>query len=236
MKHIQKVAVIFSLVVIGWASVLSAQEKQKRPPILDRLNYLEMQVERLTRLLTDQAAKIKTQSEKIAVLEQENQSLKQETQRLQQMTNQTITAEKLADGAVTSSKQTIVAYHAGDNTFVRMRGDGNTTISTFRFDNVPAGDVVVMATLTAYIVPGGDDRGTVLLEAGGVELNRMHTHYHMLPYVRQLILHGRLANFSGGTLIVRIWGGGESPAVNIEFGTANDDERFGRRITVIAGL
>jgi len=146
-----------------------------------------------------------------------------------------VTTAKIADGAVTSAKHTISTYHADDNTFVRVQGlVPEMTISQFQFDNVPAGEVVVIATLTGGIETGASNRGAVWIEVNGVRPDTVPT--HILLYEAQLTLHGRLQNFPGGRLTVFIKALTEIPESNIKFGAENGDHRFGRRVTVVAGL
>ena len=146
-----------------------------------------------------------------------------------------ITTEKIADGAVTSLKRTIMTYHDQDNSYVTLDGATNITVSEFQFDDVPAGDVSVIMTFVGWHPEGASNRGAVYLIAGGEELDRIPTHIFTTHY-GQFALHGKVQNFEGGTLTVRITAGGEISNTKLRFGASNGDRRFGRRITVIAGL
>jgi hypothetical protein len=147
-----------------------------------------------------------------------------------------VTTAKIADGAVTGAKQTISTYYAGDNTFVRVQGSvPEMTISQFQFDNVPAGDVEVIATLIGGVETGANNRGAVWIEVNGIQLDIVPTHILLYEWA-QLTLHGRLQNFPGGRLTVFIKALTEIPEANLTFGAENGDHRFGRRITVVAGL
>ena len=147
-----------------------------------------------------------------------------------------ITTEKIADGAVTSDKLTIVTYHAVDNQYITLSGRNHVTVSEFLFNNVPAGEVVIVCTLVAWHPQGTSNRGTLYLETiPGSELNRIPTHIFTDHY-DQFTLHGRLQNFAGGSLSIKIVAGGEIDQTELRFGAPNGDRRFGRRCTVIGGL
>jgi len=145
-------------------------------------------------------------------------------------------SSEIANGAVTSSKQTITTYYAEDNTFQTLDGNTNITISTFEFQNVPAGEVFIIVTFLGNSVAGRNPYGAVYLESPpGAALTRIPTHVFTTT-TDQFVLHGRVANFPGGRLTIRLSAAGENSDTKLEFGAFNGDGRFGRRITVMAGL
>lgn len=109
------------------------------------------------------------------------------------------------------------------------------TISTITIDGVPAGDIHVVATICAVKVAGSNG-GTVTLYAGNVEVGNAPT--HAVDYgsaMTMFTIHGKISQFSGGTLSLafKFETGEVTSAIN--FGAGSDD-RFGRKVTIIAGL
>jgi hypothetical protein len=148
-----------------------------------------------------------------------------------------ITTAKIAEGAVTNSKQTLTSYYLDDNTYVEaLTNEANKTLSQFSLQQVPAGDVVFYCSFAARADVAEDWGGVILLETiPGGDLAKMPAQLfgtHWDNYV----VHGRLPNFAGGDLTVRIRFSGEGGDINVYFGAANSDDRFGRKCTIIAGL
>ncbi|NCC31614.1 MAG: hypothetical protein EOM24_06245 [Chloroflexia bacterium] len=145
-------------------------------------------------------------------------------------------AGTVPDGSISSSKQTIVALHATDNKYVRIQGaKENTLISEVVFNNLPAGDVFVMATLTGRLEPSAGSAGTLWLETDGVVLTRIPTHTLFLmdgQYV-EFALHSVVSNFRGGDLRLQIRARTEEVNADLQFGF---DDRGGRKVSIIAGL
>lgn len=148
-----------------------------------------------------------------------------------------VTTAKIADGAVNYAKQTLATYSARDNTYQHLQGLNSITVSEFRFENVPAGEIMVTATLIASLTQNASPRGVIRLEIAGTSVDNIPTHAipAASPYT-QLTMHGRMAGFAGGTLIVRVIASAEIAETDIKFGDPNGDSRFGRRVTVIAGM
>lgn len=149
-----------------------------------------------------------------------------------------ISTAKIADGAVTAAKQTVSTFSAADPNPVRLQGaKGPTVISEFSFTNVPAGDTVVMLSLYGYAEPNTASAGSIYLEVNGTYIQAAPTHV-IVPggTFTSMMLHGRYPNFSGGTLIVRVVAVTETASANVVFGVAGSDPRFGRFVTVMAGM
>lgn len=146
-----------------------------------------------------------------------------------------ISNAKIVDQAVTNTKQTITTYNVTDNSQKRIQGTGNFALSEFRIENVPAGDVMFVATLTAQMYPNKPNSGTVWLDAGGEFVGMAPLHMIESDRDSQLTIHGKISNFAGGTLVVKVMVGPESADADINFGIEGDP-RFGRQVTIIAGL
>jgi hypothetical protein len=153
----------------------------------------------------------------------------------QSVADRSVNTAKLVDQSVTNMKQTLTTYSALDTTAKRLQGSSVLVLSEFHFDNVPAGDVVVMATLQSQIYHNKNNNGSIWLDIAGT--SSVATPLHLVESDRdsQLALHARLANFTGGVLIVKVMAGGENGDVDINFG-AEGDGRFGRQVTVLAGF
>ena len=137
-----------------------------------------------------------------------------------------------------NTKRAGSTYHAEDGAFVRVQGlVAEVVLSEFRFDDVSAGDVEVIATLMGSVERGASETGSAWIEINGVRLDQVPT--HVLPretLAHQLTLHGRLQNFTGGRLTVFIKASTEASTAHFKFGVENGDGRFGRHVTVVAGL
>lgn len=146
-----------------------------------------------------------------------------------------ITTQQLANGAVTSAKQTIMTYRAEDSTVKTVVGQTITTLSTFTFNNVPAGDTIIMVTLTGIAQNINSVNGEVWMEVGNTRIDRAAMHPLKSGNHTELTLQGTLPNLPGGVLEIRIKASGETTTVKNKFGETNDI-RFGRHITLISGL
>lgn len=142
-----------------------------------------------------------------------------------------ITTEKIADGAITGAKQTVKTYYATDETVVTLQGVTTILVSHFQFLNVPAGDISVFITAvgTCSAVCGG----TFTLVGPSGTITRIPMHMITAQW-EQVALVGQIQNFAGGTLTIDLYAGGEQSNTQFTFGAPNDD-RFGRRVMVIAG-
>lgn len=149
--------------------------------------------------------------------------------------NAAVETDAIRDGAVTYHKQTITTYQANDADYKSHRGMNESVISEFSFSNVPAGDVFVILTCFAESVEGIDKNGRLDLDISGNRVNNVPTHGLQPWEKKQLTLHGRLSGFAGGRLIIRLIANGESSETSFHLGV-QDDGRFGRWITVMAGL
>ncbi len=152
-----------------------------------------------------------------------------------------ISTEKLSIGAVTHDRQTVRTYHDQDDAHIQVQGlvtdENPAVISQFQFEDVPAGDVDVLLTLIGFLEPGKSGAGKIWIEPnGGTRLDYLPTHLIFDENAHQLTLHGRIQNFAGGTLTISLKADTENSSVNLHFGANNGDTRFGRRITIIAGL
>ncbi|WP_129678176.1 hypothetical protein [Candidatus Chloroploca sp. Khr17] len=149
-------------------------------------------------------------------------------------------AGTVPDGSISSSKQTIVALHATDNQYVRIQGaNENTLVSEVVFNNLPAGDVFVMATLTGRLEPSAGSAGTLWLETDGVVLTRIPTHtlFKMDGQYVEFALHSVVSNFRGGDLRLQIRARTEEVNADLQFGfRGGTDDRGGRKVSIIAGL
>ena len=149
-----------------------------------------------------------------------------------------LTSAPTLNSATPSTKRAGSTYHAEDGAFVRVQGlVAEVVLSEFRFDDVPAGDVEVIATLMGSVERGASETGSAWIEINGVRLDQVPT--HVLPretLAHQLTLHGRLQNFTGGRLTVFIKASTEASTAHFKFGVENGDGRFGRHVTVVAGL
>lgn len=146
-------------------------------------------------------------------------------------------ADNVMDEAITYRKQTITTYKAQDDDFKRHTGTGQTKISEFTFTDVPAGDIFVILTCFAIMDVNSIPYGSVCLEIGvDNSVHTFPTHVLFSDRWTYLTLHGSLQNFSGGQLMVRLVASGERAETSFKFGTENDDGRFGRWLTMIAGL
>lgn len=146
-------------------------------------------------------------------------------------------ADSVKDNAITYRKQTIATFKASDNSFKRHTGTGKTKISEFKFSDVPAGDIYVVLTCLAKVDLNSNTYGSVDLEIGSDNsVQSFPTHILESNILTQITLHSCLKNFSGGLLIVRLIASGEWPETSFKFGAENSDSRFGRWVTVIAGL
>jgi hypothetical protein len=142
------------------------------------------------------------------------------------------------DGSITSEKQTATTFRATDNTYLVYQGTDEETVSEFSFDNVPAGDVMVIATLVVSCPEGASNTGRIRLLSVSPdrELERIATHgIQKGRFGPQLVLHNRLRDFPGGTLTLQIEVKGNDPNSELIFGVSNKDSRFGRHVTVLAG-
>ncbi len=149
-----------------------------------------------------------------------------------------IETSHIAKGAVTSGKQTITTYHTTDGAYVSHQGKTEKVVSAFTFDDVPAGDVTVIVTLMARTIEGATPYGSINLDSVSPDDRLDQVPTHILPttyHGTQIVLHGHLKGFTGGTLKLNITIKGEEDASEFAFGVANGDGRFGRHITVIAG-
>ncbi|MBP1468219.1 hypothetical protein EYB53_021085 [Candidatus Chloroploca sp. M-50] len=146
-----------------------------------------------------------------------------------------VTSDKLAAGAVTSATLATQTYMARDNSQVSWEG-GLATISTFTFEDVPAGDLVIQATLTG--VYQGGSHGSIFLDSPSGTILSDHIPSHIFFSTSswsQGTLIGTMEDFVGGTLVIRILGSPEGSNTKYQFGI-DGDPRFGRRIIVTAGL
>jgi hypothetical protein len=152
-----------------------------------------------------------------------------------QIANGSVTSSDIANGAVTNGATTLTTYSQADSTAVTVVGQSTKTLSEFRFSNVPAGDLVLNVDLNAIALSTSYVGGTVWVEAGGATVARAPMHTLKSGHHTQISLHGQLSNFSGGAIVVRVKAVGDTSGVNVQFGEPGDG-RFGRNITLIAGL
>ena len=155
--------------------------------------------------------------------------------RTNDLANNAVTSSKIQNNAVTYTKRTITTFQALDGSFKSHTGTGTTEISRFVFSSVPAGDVFVTLTCFAGVQPGKKEQGTILLLVDGSAVGQVPTHTLITTDLTQLTLYGSKQGFAGGTLVVSLTISGESSDSGFTFSVANDG-RFGRRVTVIAGL
>jgi len=143
---------------------------------------------------------------------------------------------KIADGAVTASKQTITTYYFEDNSFFVSTGKPNILVSSFSLTNVPAGDITVSCSFVAFIPSGKSSFGTVMLKGSTGEIYNMPSHV-MSANWDQYILQGIFRNFSGGNFNLEIRVSGEFDDFEIHFGSSPgvSDQRFGRHCMITAG-
>jgi hypothetical protein len=147
-----------------------------------------------------------------------------------------ITTGKIEDAAVTAAKQTITTYYKNHNAQVIASGETETLITEFVENDVPAGDVSTICTFLSRVPDGAVNHGTIKLlsQPGDVELGLAPMHL-MTPGAGwvEYTMHGRISNFSGGTLTLDITAFGANPNTEVEFGT--NDTRWARKCTVVAG-
>lgn len=160
-----------------------------------------------------------------------------------------ITTAQLADGSVTLPKLATntfpnpAVFNEIDNTFVVVQGivpeTSRLKVSEFTFADVPPGDIAVLVTLTARKYPGASSAGSLYLVAPDTAVGRSAIDTLNLTFLRpdydQLTLHGKIPNFAGGTLTIRLEAASTTQDANIEFGGYNNHYQFGRRITLMAG-
>lgn len=142
------------------------------------------------------------------------------------------------DGAIGSVQQTITTFQGADSTYVIYEGTDEQTVSEFSFSNVPAGDVTVFATLYAMRPTDAYNAGRITLRSVSTNetVGVAPTHPLSTNYLgSQVVLHGTIEDFPGGTLELHITVYGENDNAEFRFGVWNGDSRFARRITVIAG-
>ncbi|NJL06316.1 MAG: hypothetical protein HC911_15705 [Chloroflexaceae bacterium] len=144
-------------------------------------------------------------------------------------------AATVPDGSITSAKLTTMTNHLADGNHVPLvGGNKTTTLSTFTLENQPAGDVVVYLTLYGY-KDSADVAGSVhlVIDGKGVGTAPLHT---LTERFSPIVFHGRLADFKGGTLTIRVDARTESQSTaQVSFGFRNNDPRFGRFVTVMTG-
>jgi len=109
------------------------------------------------------------------------------------------------------------------------------TIDTIQIPSVPAGDIHVVATICAAKISGLNG-GTVSLMWSNAEIG--NAPMHVVDYgaaMTLLTIHGKISGFGGGTLSLVFEFETAEPTSAIDFGSGTD-ARFGRKVTIIAGL
>ncbi|MBK9093158.1 MAG: hypothetical protein IPM84_10305 [Anaerolineae bacterium] len=147
-----------------------------------------------------------------------------------------VTTGKIADQAVTSQKQSAVTYYLNDNGYVQTLSSETRILSEFNLQQVPAGDIAFYCSFIASTDATNGIAGSVVLQVTpGGDLNLTPTHIFSNHW-DNYILHGRLQDFGGGSLTIRIIYRGEGQSINVYFGVLGDSGRFGRKCTVTAGI
>ncbi|NJN68324.1 MAG: hypothetical protein HC884_17240 [Chloroflexaceae bacterium] len=77
-------------------------------------------------------------------------------------------------------------------------------------------------------------QGGIYLKSGSTTLDFTAMHPLIPGYHKQITMHGKLSNFTGGDLVLQVHAISGDGNTDVKFGEV--DERFGRHITVIAGL
>jgi len=147
-----------------------------------------------------------------------------------------VTTEKIADGAVTATKNSLKTFAVSDGHYVAVTGSSPVVVSSFAIHDVPKGDVTVLCTFVASVPSGSSDNGSVdlIVEPGG-RIARIPTHVMKNDW-DEYVIHGRLQGFAGGDLMLKIVAVGERDQFKTKFGAGNSDGRFGRMCTITAGL
>ena len=142
-------------------------------------------------------------------------------------------AQTVPDGSITNQKQTIKTFQALDPSEVSLLGIVlSQQLSQFTFENVPAGDISVVATVVGRL-ESGSSAGWLTLTANGQGVDSRAGHVLQENYT-QITLIGTVENFAGGTLTLRITASTENANARIWYGVTGD-VRFQRKVTVIAG-
>jgi hypothetical protein len=108
-------------------------------------------------------------------------------------------------------------------------------LSTLVINNIPAGDIHVVATVGMQKNAGANG-GTVMIKEGSTVVADAPT--HLVDLGSQWLvqtLHGVISAFAGGTLTLTIVFETSESTSDITFGVGGDS-RFGRKVTLLAGL
>ena len=143
----------------------------------------------------------------------------------------------VSDRSLSAPKLT-KTYRDTLNSLFLYEGSVPRVISEFLLEDVPEGNAAIYLTLTAKLSQEGKTSlGEIQLRANNELIDSIYSHHIGLDF-RQIALHGIFPDFGGGDIVIQLFMTGQadmSSTNSIEFGVRNDS-RFGRRLTVIAGL
>jgi hypothetical protein len=130
----------------------------------------------------------------------------------------------------------IISASQSDASEQRLDNQNQKTISTFNFTNVPAGNVFVTMGLGYQIDSWKTNQCSISVSANGTAVASVFTHGSSTGNDAWNFrsLTGTLPNFAGGDLTILVQAWCDKSQVGVQFG--NKDLRFGRQLTILAGL
>lgn len=131
----------------------------------------------------------------------------------------------------------LATYASADASTQNLNDRNLKTISTFTFNNVPAGNVFATMQLAFRIDQNNTNQCGLAMSSNNTAFASAMTHGAPKggDAWQQRSLAGTISNFPGGTLTIILQAWCDTSPAQIAFGT-NNDIRFSRQLSVIAGL
>ncbi|GAA5530224.1 hypothetical protein [Herpetosiphon gulosus] len=142
-------------------------------------------------------------------------------------------AANVPNQSISSEKQTIQTLQATDLQAIRIRGAvPSQLLSEFIFEDVPAGDISINATLVGRLEEGLGD-GSLSLKVNNALIDYRPSHVITQDFT-QVTLIGSVDNFAGGTLTIQMSASTEQTNAQVLYGIDNDP-RFQRKVVLTVG-